>query len=79
MDRPDQQTNFTKDKWRDYMKEQINLHVDDAPAFNETWKILKPPQHLVEVKIDSYCPKLVSIGPLYQNLEPSPINNSHVI
>ena len=75
MDKPDHQHKFTGDEWRDYMKEKINLHVDDAPAFNETWKILKPPQHLFEVKIDSYCPKLVSIGPLYQNLEPSPINN----
>ena len=75
MDKPDHQHKFTKDEWRDYMKEKINLHVHDAPVFNESWKILKPPQHLFEVKIDSYCPKLVSSGPLYQNLEPSPINN----
>ena len=79
MDKPDHQHKFTGDEWRDYMKEKINLYVDDAPVFNETWKILKPPQHLFEVKIDSYCPKLVSIGPLYQNLEPSPINNFKVL
>ena len=75
MDRPDQQPDFTKDKWRDYMKEKINLHGDDAPVFNESWKILKPPQALLEVKPQSYNPKLVTIGPLYQNLELSPINN----
>ena len=49
MDEPDHQPpNFTKDEWRDYMKEKINLHVDDAPVFNESWKILKPPQALLK-------------------------------
>ena len=57
------------------MKEKINLHVDDAPVFNESWKILKPPQALLEVKPQSYNPKLVTIGPLYPNLEASPIDN----
>ena len=55
------------------MKEKIN-HVI-APVPNQSWMILKPPQHLLEVKPEAYNPKLVTIGPLYQNLEPSPINN----
>ena len=37
--------------------------------------ILRPPQHLLEVKPEAYNPKLVTIGPLYQNLEPSSFNN----
>ena len=57
------------------MKEKIN-HVDDTAVYNGTSLIiLKPPQPLLEVKPDSYYPKLVTIGPLYQNLEPSPIDN----
>ena len=47
----------------------------DAPVSNESWMILKPPQALLEVKPEAYYPKLVTIGPLYPNLEPSPINN----
>mgnify|MGYP000589012697 CR=1 FL=1 len=56
------------------MKEMISLHVD-APVLTKSWMILKPPQALLEVKPQSYYPKVMTIGPLYQNLEPSPINN----
>ena len=52
------------------MKKKINLDVDDAPMFNESWKIEASPS-TVEVKPEAYKPKLVTIGPLYQNLEPS--------
>ena len=75
MEKPDHKPKTSKDEWRGYMQEQINLHVDDAPVFNRSWKILKPPQHLVEVKKEAYDPKLVTIGPLYPDLEESPINN----
>ena len=47
----------------------------DAAVFNESWMSLIPPQALVEVKPKSYYPKVLAIGPLYQNLGPSPIDN----
>ena len=52
------------------MKKKINLDVDDAPMFHESWKIDASPS-TVEMKPKAYKPKLVTIGPLYQNLEPS--------
>ena len=73
MDEPDHQPpNFTKDEWRLYMNEKINLDVDDSPMLKQSWMILKPPQALLEVKPEAYKPKLVTIGPLYQNLERAP-------
>ena len=71
---PAHQLILTKDEWRDYMKETINVHVDDEPVLKESWMILKPPQALLEVRPESYYPKLVTIGPFYQNREPSPVN-----
>ena len=55
-----QSPNFTKDEWRHYMKEMISLHVD-APVLTKSWMILKPPQALLEVSLESYYPKLVTI------------------
>ena len=52
------------------MKKKINLDVHDAPMFNESWNIEASPS-TVEMKPEAYKPKLVTIGPLYQNLEPS--------
>ena len=42
------------------MKEMISLHVD-APVLTKSWMILKPPQALLEVSLESYYPKLVTI------------------
>ena len=55
------------------MKEKVN-HFN-APVYSRGWMILKPPQALLEVKPQSYYPKVMTIGPLYQKLEPSPIDN----
>ena len=62
----------TEDEWMKYMK--MNVDAQNTPAHDCKLMILKPPQHLFEVKPESYCPKLVTIGPLYQNLQKSPID-----
>ena len=62
----------TEDEWIKCMK--MNVDAQNPPAYDYNFMILKPPQDLFEVKPESYCPKLVTIGPLYQNLQKSPID-----
>ena len=62
----------TEDEWIKCMK--MNVDAQNPPAYDYNFMILKPPQALLEVKPQSYYPKLVTIGPLYQNLQKSPID-----
>ena len=62
----------TEDEWIKYMK--MNVDAQNPPAYDTNFMILKPPQHLFEVKAESYKPKLVTMGPFYQTLVRPPID-----
>ena len=57
-------------KWREDTIIRINEADTNANRHgsNESWKISKPPKALVDVKPQSYCPQILTIGPLYEML-----------
>ena len=67
------QHNFTsEEEWRQYMKNEISNA--STPLFSKGPKISMAPQALLEVKPQSYCPRILNIGPLNQMLGRSPID-----
>ena len=59
-----------EENWREYMKIRIN-EIDtnaDTPVYAE---ISKPPKALVDVKPESYRPRILTIGPLHEMLSGS--------
>ena len=62
----------TEDEWMKYMK--MNVDAQNTPAYDYNFMILKRPQHLFEMKGESYKPKLVTIDPFYQTLVRYPID-----
>ena len=76
------QLNRKPEEWKDYMEEEIRKatpnHGDSMVVNISTFRKAKVigfvPRALFEVKPHSYCPRVLTIGPLYQNLEPSPMD-----
>ena len=72
------QNNFNEDEWSHYMTIKIeNAFLDaDTHKPTEISMISTPHQALLEVKPLSYCPEILTIGPLYiQNLGESPLDH----
>ena len=76
------QLNRQPEEWKVYMEKEIvkaaPMHVNSMAANISTFRKAKligfVPRALFEVKPHSYCPRILTIGPLYQNLEPSPMD-----
>ena len=67
----DQSKSCTKeDKWRADMIIRINETNTNVDTHVYT-EISKPPKALVDVKPESYCPQILTIGPLYEMLSGS--------
>ena len=74
--------NRQPEEWKDYMEKEMvkaaPMPVDSMAANISTFRKAKligfVPRALFEVKPHSYCPRILTIGPLYQNLEPSPMD-----
>ena len=67
------QTNLKPAEWKEYMKNEINA-AEHKSTFEKQKVIGFVPRALFEVKPQSYCPRILTIGPLYQNLLPSPMD-----
>ena len=76
------QLNRKPEEWKDYMEEEIKKaapkSVDsmgvNISTFRKVNVIRFVPRALFEVKPHSYCPRILTIGPLHQNLEASPMD-----
>ena len=64
------QTNLNPEEWKEYMKVEIEK-AENKTTFQKHKVIGFVPRALFEVKPQSYCPRILTVGPLYQNLEPS--------
>ena len=67
------QMNLNPAEWEIYMKEEIE-NAEHKSTFEKQKVIGFVPRALFEVKPQSYCPRILTIGPLYQSLEPSPMD-----
>ena len=62
-----------KDEWRADMISKIkNANTNaETNGFNESRIISKPPKALLDVRKQSYCPQIMTIGPLHEMLSGS--------
>ena len=72
------QMNLNPAEWEIYMKEEIE-NAEHKSTFEKQKVIGFVPRALFEVKPQSYCPRILTIGPLYQNLLPSPMDRCKAI
>ena len=72
------QMNLNPVEWEIYMKEEIK-NAEHKSTFEKQKVIGFVPRALFEVKPQSYCPRILTIGPLYQNLLPSPMDRCKAI
>ena len=63
---------LTEEEWRQYMKNEIS--EASTPLVSKGPKISTAPQALLDVKPQSYCPRILTIGPLNQMLGYSSID-----
>ena len=72
------QLNRNTKKWKDRMKKEIGKVVHPKVVTKSTFqqdKVIRfVPWALFNIKPQSCSPWILTIGPLYQNLNPSPIN-----
>ena len=76
------QLNRKPEEWKDYMEHEISCAapkpVDsmavNISTFHKAKVIGFVPPALFDVKPHSYCPRILTIGPLHQNLEASPMD-----
>lgn len=68
-----QQAHMNEKQWMRYIAQEI----DQAwrPVFIRNKTIFSVPRALFEVRPRSYCPRVVTIGPLCRKLEPSPMDS----
>eukprot|EP00250_Pteridium_aquilinum_P012442 c20730_g1_i1 orf=293-1801(+) len=67
-----QQAHMNENQWLRYIAQEIDLAW--RPVFVKHKTIFSVPRALFEVRPRSYCPRVVTIGPLCRKLEPSPMD-----